>query len=404
MGTGRLGFLDCLRGVAALWVVAYHGWTHFHPGTSTQLHPASLPADASTAYLLGFALVQYGYVGVNLFFVVSGFCIHLPQARRGETRVAAGRFLGRRFHRLYPTYLASVGFAAAMVGTPWLLAKLAGNPEPGGWADAFRLADVAANAALLQHLWPDALSLNPVFWTLLYEAQFYLLYPALLAVVRRVGYGPTLAGLALLQVLLAYQPLPVRNVFLDRYAEWFLGVYAAQILGGWKRTPSRLGCGLAAGGVAALFVAATFTPLFWPLHDLLAAVAACFGLLACAGLSGGGAAAGVLAWLGGISYSLYLTHYRFLTTAWVVLEAFRRRGWLGDAAAAVGEVAVVTATVPAAWLFYRVFERPFLPRPPLPDSTAIREWKIPQAASREGLPRSRSGTSGKVFTIASRKP
>src|SRR5213082_1919498 len=77
----RFHSIDVLRGVAALSVVVYHLWLRYFPGQSTQAHLAEFPADHRAAFLLTFP-IQYGYFGVTLFFVLSGFCIHLPQAWR----------------------------------------------------------------------------------------------------------------------------------------------------------------------------------------------------------------------------------------------------------------------------------------------------------------------------------
>ena len=181
----RLVYIDCLRGLAAAWVVAYHAWGGAFATPTTQQAPAIIPASPSLPFLLGFGTIQYGYVGVQLFFVLSGFCIHLPQARSPPRPLAVGIFLRRRFVRLYPAYLASIVFAMAAAGLPNTIADVLGSQTSGDWMRTFRVREAVVNAAFLQLAWPKALELNSVYWTLLYEAQFYLLYPAILKAARR---------------------------------------------------------------------------------------------------------------------------------------------------------------------------------------------------------------------------
>src|SRR5688500_19524117 len=95
----RLASIDCLRGIAALAVVLYHALLF------GRYDMVEAPWFRAVAFFLG-----HGYLGVPLFFVISGFCIHLRWAQRhlrdrGDT-VDFVSFWKRRIHRLYPSYLA----------------------------------------------------------------------------------------------------------------------------------------------------------------------------------------------------------------------------------------------------------------------------------------------------------
>ena len=116
----RLHFVDGLRGLAMLSVLLYHcwqnggewGWTPFGP------HSVNLAAP------LGF-----GYVGVNLFLVLSGFCLYWPLTRPDRPEPTLWAFAQKRCRRILPPYYAALLVAAAWpagilnreLSAPWLV-------------------------------------------------------------------------------------------------------------------------------------------------------------------------------------------------------------------------------------------------------------------------------------------
>ena len=122
--------IDALRGLAALGVVLYHAIQQ----TKEPIAPGVLKW---TALLIQF-VSGYGYVGVFLFFVISGFCIHLQWARAraagatGEIRFRA--FWKRRIRRLYPPYLIALALflliAALTTGAASYGGSAPWNPRP----------------------------------------------------------------------------------------------------------------------------------------------------------------------------------------------------------------------------------------------------------------------------------
>src|SRR6185436_3528207 len=100
----RLRGIDALRGAAALGVVFYH---------AVEQGDKVLP---NNLFQYPIRLVQFGssfgYIGVFLFFVISGFCIHLQWARTKaagiEPEIRFGPFWKRRIRRLYPPYLITL--------------------------------------------------------------------------------------------------------------------------------------------------------------------------------------------------------------------------------------------------------------------------------------------------------
>jgi peptidoglycan/LPS O-acetylase OafA/YrhL len=160
--------LDSLRFFAILGVLVLHDW-----------HPRPLPWI--------FGGLDWGMIGVRLFFVLSGFLITgiLLDCRRrveqGHRRSAlARRFYVRRFLRIYPIYYAVLGVI------------------------------ILAGVAQVRHLWPWLLSytaniyiwhhqrwIGPtgIFWTLAVEEQFYLIWPLLVLFLPKRALIPVLVGM-----------------------------------------------------------------------------------------------------------------------------------------------------------------------------------------------------------------
>jgi peptidoglycan/LPS O-acetylase OafA/YrhL len=163
---GRLQSIDALRGVAALGVVLYHA----------VMQTANAVPD--NLFRWPVKLIQYlssfGYIGVCLFFVISGFCIHLQwakaRANRKPHQISFGSFWKRRIRRLYPPYL----FALALF---FLMAALSTGID----ITHFFVYDVVMHLLMLHNLDPQTCySINGVFWTLAVEEQLYLAYFLLL--------------------------------------------------------------------------------------------------------------------------------------------------------------------------------------------------------------------------------
>jgi peptidoglycan/LPS O-acetylase OafA/YrhL len=146
---GRLDYVDGLRGLAAIIVVAQH---------SAEKVIGVLPAEAtwlrSVLYLVFIDYVNWGRVGVIAFFCISGFVI--PSSFKGEAPVT--RFAISRFFRLYPAYWFSLGLAVL------LLPIVTGH--------SFSIQQVAANLTMLQ-MGLRQPNVVEVYWTLFYELIFY---------------------------------------------------------------------------------------------------------------------------------------------------------------------------------------------------------------------------------------
>lgn len=148
--------LTGIRGAAAVAVLLFHLSL-----TWPQLPPDSVLQPVVSA-------LHQGWMGVDLFFVLSGFLLSLPYWRRAHgSRLSWTGFMTRRWWRIAP---------------PYYLSLLLGLLLLGGWERALDPPRAPLQYLLFaQNLTPDTLVLyNPVVWTLAIEFQFYLLLPLLL--------------------------------------------------------------------------------------------------------------------------------------------------------------------------------------------------------------------------------
>ena len=315
-GSSRRLDVQGLRALAVLMVVAFH---------------AGLP-------------VPGGFVGVDVFFVISGFVITgmLYREREATGRIRFGAFYLRRFKRLTPALALMVAVTAIV--SSLVLSPL--GPQQG-------VAETAIGAMLLVANWviagatggyfDAAAETNPLLntWTLSVEEQFYLAFPALLAAgwlmasrLRRLRHAPlVVVGLVgAVSFLLA-------DVGSTGYApSWLLGFYspatrAWEFAGGAllalvaarltvKSRSVALGLGLLGAGMLAgslwLISGSTPFPGSWALLPVVGAL-----LLILAGTNSSNLVTRALATrpltsIGDRSYSIYLWHWPFIAFAAVL--------------------------------------------------------------------------------------
>jgi peptidoglycan/LPS O-acetylase OafA/YrhL len=350
--SGRLPVLDGLRGIAILLVLLLH--FTMYGGT---------PATSGIGgFVHRFALA--GWIGVDLFFVLSGFLITgiLWDAKGGERYFR--NFYARRILRIFPLYYgALVVFLVLLPFWPGH-AGLQRLREEGIWYWTYLV-----NVQIAREGWPDFGALGH-FWSLAVEEQFYLLWPlAVFLLPRRplmalcVGVGGLAVGFRLALHLAAREEaafvlLPAR---VDALAAGALLALAVRGPGGlpaalrWAKPAAAV----ALAGLAALFVWKRGLPAEDPEvavagYTLLAILFA--GALALALESGAGRwlAAPWLVFFGRYSYGLYVLHHPllFLKPEWLSYGSLA--GWLLFVAGATG------VTVALALLSWYLWEKPFL--------------------------------------------
>jgi peptidoglycan/LPS O-acetylase OafA/YrhL len=223
---GYFDRLDAVRGTAILWVFLFHlcgacwGWNVRDWQAGWEQWPQWL---AWPPQFMGLVLGM-GRLGVPMFFVLSGFLIHYTFCR--DPNPSTPRFLLRRLGRIYPPYFVALLVIAAVTGFFW---------------NESRRSNVISHLFLV-HNFKDGtvLAINGSFWSLAVEAQFYLLYPLLLSVRRRVGMAAVIFGALALRLgigvwfQLAPNVIdgnPAMALMLPRlYFEWILGMYVADCL------------------------------------------------------------------------------------------------------------------------------------------------------------------------------
>jgi peptidoglycan/LPS O-acetylase OafA/YrhL len=341
-GSARLLPMEGLRGFAVFLVFLQH--------YGTQALPLMSADSAGRAVLLPLfqAVRNFGNVGVELFFVLSGLLIYGHLVAR---RPAFPRFLARRARRLYPAFLCVFALALAA-------ALAQGRVLPTGPGPA--LLYIAANLLFLPGLLPIP-PLLTVAWSLSYEVFFYLAAAALVAglTLDRWQERSRLRLVLALCALFAAAMFAAPPGFPARMMSFFAGMLLAEGVGVRRlHVPAWL-------GLAAPVIAFAVGAIWWvaePPREVMYAIA--FLLLCAACLRpGDNAAARLFAWaplrrLGNMSYSYYLLH-GLVVLAWARATEVLFGRTLSPAWVLALLPAVFAATLlPAAILFLAV-ERPF---------------------------------------------
>ena len=325
--------IEGLRAVAVLLVVLYH---------------------------CGVGLLGGGYVGVDVFFVISGFLITglLLREATATGRISIVGFYARRFLRLLP---AAVLVTAATVAAAWAWLPPLRTPQialDGLFATVYgvnyRLAAVGTD-----YLNADAAP-SPLqhFWSLAVEEQFYVVWPLLLmaafAARRRRGVAVALTAVVVVSFALSVWQTRADSTwayFGLHTRAWELGVGAlVAVLG--LRLPRRAATALTAAGLGAVAVAAVVFTAETPFPGY----AALLPVLGTAAVLAGGTTApsGLLSEaplqaIGRLSYSWYLWHWPFLMIGPAAL---------GRPAGTALNLALAGAALVAAALTYALVENP----------------------------------------------
>ncbi|MER7195176.1 acyltransferase [Streptomyces flaveolus] len=339
----RLRALDGLRLVAALMVAAYHYGGR--GGSVTDAWGSSAQFQFPTLH----TFFAYGCLGVQVFFVISGFVICMSGWGRSLTS-----FIASRASRLLPAYWAAVILVTAVFALPVVV------------YEAVSPSDALVNLTMLQQpLGADRVL--GVCWTLWVEVRFYALF-ALCVVLPGANRRRVLmfcAGWLLAAALAqaAHEPL-LELVLMPEYAPFFVGGVGLYLVHRDRRDAHAWGL-VAAGFLIGQHYAvrdlwnATDPNAFAHRTTFGIVLVVAFGFLAVAAVALGWLNRANWRWLtvaGALTYPFYLVHEHL---GWVAIR-FLHRGLHVPSAATFA--LTVAGMLGLAWLLHRFVEKPLTPR------------------------------------------
>jgi len=355
----KVKFVDGLRGLAALYVLLHHA-------------VLTLPQSPAVVVRVVKFVFGEGHYAVDLFIVISGYCLALPYASEARP-INTLLFIKRRALRILPPYYLALGFTLLMIAT------LVGDKTGTRWDASIPVteSDIVYHILLL-HDWIGATSnkINPPFWSVGVEWKIYFLFPVLLWCGRRWGFLRTVSVSVVVSYLIWFL-LWRRNLLNPTpwgSSPYYVGLFAMGMLasmigeGSHKAppVPSRF-YGLLSI-VAALFVVATVLRQTMPQEMPLQMTSLFVGALSamiifalrvelmpmwCARILS-------YRWLaasGIIAYSVYLIHAPIVQAVYIYLVRPMKLAPNVEAPLYLGLAAAVTIAV--SCLFYVACERPF---------------------------------------------
>jgi peptidoglycan/LPS O-acetylase OafA/YrhL len=354
----RYLFIDGLRGIAIVWVLLHHAFYFFDVYRLLPPH-----------HFL-FRLAKVGLLGVDLFFVISGFLITGILIDGQTAAPNIGRFYGRRFLKIYPQYLCAFLFCLAL---PWLVPSVL--PVS---ARAIQLDTVGRHLLLVQNYFGLMIETFGHSWSLAVEEHFYLVFPLIVWVivrwlpvrVWRIVLGVVLVALIGLVVenrvvsngmdalcRLTFPPDPAQATLI-RIDAILAGCCLKVMEPLLRRIPRAAGILFAGGGMWG------YSLLFQTLGDRLTVAAILWGWVSAVMIMAAGYVRlwglchvlefGWLRWIGRNSYGIYLWHYPlifvFLIFKTAVPSPVLAMAFMGSA---IGVGALATATVERFFLALR---------------------------------------------------
>ena len=348
-----------LRGVLAIYVLAGHCRWLLWAGHSAWMAAPHSRWQEPIAYAS--AAFRYGREAVMVFFVLSGFFIHLRFAQTDGSRDGgAANFYQRRAHRLGAPYLFALAVTVVidLLGRSlWPTLYLAATGDALTDSIFSRTGYGWRSVAPAMVVLPSSLGYdfgtNGPLWSLAYEVVYYAIYPVWL-MLRRSSVVLAYAAVPIACLLLVLLPLPFAGIVLLYYPVWLTGAALAEVM-----TAGRVRVPMIAAAV--LFIAG-FGLHVWGRLTLLPSVPAMiYGAAAvalCASMSARSirfAPVRLFEYLGVRSYSIYIVHFPIVALMSAALFATSGRplhGWF----------AIIGAVIAAGFgcLCFEICERHFV--------------------------------------------
>jgi peptidoglycan/LPS O-acetylase OafA/YrhL len=302
--TERLAALDGLRAIAILLVIGYH---YFYalaaPGNLTTIYPYG---DA----FAGFPIFKFGYLGVELFFTISGFVIALTL----KACATPQEFIARRFARIWPPLLAwsiLTFFIVRLSNSPF---SLNSNQE---WPN-FLPSLTMTPPELWKWVSPKVRAIDFAYWSLVVEFRFYFIAALLFWAFGGDHIGRNLVILACVNILIKtgikFASVDASDLYFKLFIPSFLPWFAAGAVF-YDLYERRLRPRTAIVLLVPMFaIIARYSFLDREPSPLVVCAATLsifvtFWLIATRSVTARFLAGGTLAWIGACSYSIYLIHF-----------------------------------------------------------------------------------------------
>ncbi len=379
---------DFWRGTACLMLLCYH--SIFYADRAWEMHDRS----TWTAGSIAIRVIGWLWIGVPMFFVVSGYCIagSIDSLRRKPTSIR--EYFARRIRRIYPPLWIMLGIAIAFTGLmnciPSLAEKCEQLPRVAEYSIGTWIGNITASEAWLHRLTgaTEATYVMPNSWTLCYEEQFY----AVAGLILVCGAKRLFSAAAAVTILTLACRHVFRSMGIDTHGFFIDGhwlLFAAGILvyhtvnyGTTKQKVGALGV-LAAGMVYGVLDRRMQTDHFQRHLDEYIFISSAFsiGLIVCRKWDRWLAElplARPVAACGRMSYSIYLTHYLLVValSCGLAIAGISTDGWV----ALVVVPICIAAAIPPASLFHKYVEKRFMNAPPSKSENARRSESKPPVA------------------------
>ena len=372
----RYALLDCWRGIACLMVVVAHAR---EPAAHKYLEGRLPITDWAGQCVVSF--IAFG-AGVHIFFVISGYCISATVDGFTKRKNSLSLYCSRRFWRIYPPYwslfvLMTIAATASEIASSngWIPGSLHSSQSPFKLTPSQFVGNVTLTETWRHHLFGSETKLFLKHaWTLCYEEQFYLIVGVTLLLFPKRFFqsiiGVTMISIGL-QVAGAYNLVDVKGFGFDSlWLPFAIGVlvfyrlsHASEhekrfidnsilIMAFLTMIPNILFSywGDPAGSlINTMAISTTFAAILISMHrfDSFLLAKPTFQSLS---------------FVGRISYSLYLVHAPIVP---VVARLLMHAGVKSDLLTLLVTIPVCMGiSLPLAWGFYLLFERPFLYRKP----------------------------------------
>ncbi|HXS67658.1 MAG TPA: acyltransferase [Candidatus Polarisedimenticolia bacterium] len=379
--------LDFWRGVACLMVAILHSTPYVTE------NPAHVHGNIISKRI--FTLFSQGWIGVPIFFVISGYCIAAACEGAMKKGMSTRTYFFRRFKRIYPPFWIVLLLLIAMhlafrffsgSGADYLADSICPMPTPWTmshwqWLGTFTLTEGWRDHFIGE---PSRFFLVPA-WSLGYEEQFYFVCGVAMLFGRKWFYRSlTALSVAVLGIVLVndfWADLPVEGFFFDgRWLMFAAGVLVFYVLQ-FGTDRSRKGAFCLLGIASFLALACMFVPHSKIDEQILSSLPFAMLLIV---LFKYDRKIQESRWLrpvtfcGVMCYSLYLVH---LPVVKVMTQIFYRAGVHGEWATLFLSIPVsVLIAVVIAWGFHCLVERRFLNTPPvIPGASKKSRQEVPVA-------------------------